>query len=304
MKDQELFTEISKSDLKSFDFITEISGFEKSGILLSPESLLILNKQDGKRVLNLVDEKKKAFILINCSFFTFLLQNLPKIFLFYSRIKHREIKLYIKTLPETETKDWQGIKEFLLKYLNDLGVDFEFINDDLYDATIINNFCVLTNDFSPLGIMLLNSKTKKYIDSVKTEPFRKVFVARDKSLPQRVDSDKEMQDFFINQGFEIIYPENFNSFIDQINYFNECRVIAGISGSALSNCVFMKPGGTVIELLSIFRPNGDNYPIETHHYYRIMANAMRHLYFSISNLTGKSNDFFSNKKALNIIQML
>jgi hypothetical protein len=66
----------------------------------------------------------------------------------------------------------------------------------------------------------------------------------------------------------------------------------------------MKPGGTVIELVSIFTTGSANYPIEIHHYYRIMANAMGHVYFSVSNLSGKAIDFENNKKALDIIKML
>jgi capsular polysaccharide biosynthesis protein len=99
-----------------------------------------------------------------------------------------------------------------------------------------------------------------------------------------------------------VYPESFETFSEQIKYFSECKVLAGISGSALSNCIFMKPGGTVIELLSVFDSEKDM--IEIHHFYRIMATAMRHLYFSVSNLSGKSDDFINNKKYLDIIKML
>jgi hypothetical protein len=59
-----------------------------------------------------------------------------------------------------------------------------------------------------------------------------------------------------------------------------------------------------LELSSIFRPNGDGYPVEIHHYYKIMANAMKHLYFSVSNLSAKADDFAGNQKCLDIIKML
>jgi hypothetical protein len=67
----------------------------------------------------------------------------------------------------------------------------------------------------------------------------------------------------------------------------------------------MKPGGSVIELLSIFGvPSNKEYPIEIHNFYRIMANVMGHLYFSVSNLSGKAIDFEKNKKALDMIKAL
>jgi hypothetical protein len=302
----EVFTEIdeiSKEGLKSFSFIPETACFleEKFIDLKDLSSKEVLK---DKKILNLVDENRKALIIANSDFFPFLLQDLPKIIMFYSRIKNRDVKLYIHTYPKTESIYWKNLKTFLIKYLTDIDVEVEFLNEKGYDGIMINNWCPLENGFSPLAIRMLSSKTKKYVKNQKTEPFRKVFVARDKSLPQRIDSDKSIQEFFIDQGFEIVYPESFETFIDQINYFSECKVIAGISGSALSNCIFMKPGGTVIELLSVFRPNGDDYPVEIHHYYRIMANAMKHLYFSVSNLSAKADDFTGNKKYLDIIKML
>jgi hypothetical protein len=60
----------------------------------------------------------------------------------------------------------------------------------------------------------------------------------------------------------------------------------------------------MIELSSPLKPDPNNYPFEYHHYYRMMANAMEHLYFSISNLSEKEIDFIKNKKALAMIKML
>lgn len=303
MKNEELFTEIHRAEIKSFSFIEETACFlGESFINLKDLSSIQILK--NKKILNLVDKKQKALIFINSSFFTFLLQSLPQIMLFYSRIKNKSAKLYIQTYAHENNQYWNNLKIFLIKYLTDINVSFEFLEESGYDGVMVNNWCPLENKFSLLGIRLLNSKTKKYINNYREEPFRKIFVARDKSLSQRIDSDIRIQEFFVSQGFEVIYPENFNSLADQIDYFGKCKVIAGISGSALSNCIFMKPGGTVIELLSIFRPNGDDYPIEVHYYYKIMANAMKHLYFSVSNFSAKSDDFMNNDKALNVIKML
>jgi hypothetical protein len=302
--DKEKFTEIKKSSIKDFTFIQETIYFEKDGTFVDPQNLVKINELSENGILDLTGRDGKAMVFINCSFFTFIFQSLPTIMFYYSRIINRGTKLYIQELPKTETKDWKGAKDFLIKYLTDIEVEFEFLNKKTLNSIKINNCWILHNDFSPLGIRILNSKTKKYLVSSNIKPFRKIFVARDKSLTQRVDDDSRIQKFFVDAGFEIVYPEQFNSFIDQINYFSECKVLSGISGSALSNSVFMKPGGTVIELLSIFEPNGADCPVEIHHYYKIMANVMRHLYLSISNLSGESEDFVNNKNALDVIKML
>jgi hypothetical protein len=257
----------------------------------------------NKNILNLVNKDNKALVHLDGDFFPFLFQDIPGILYFYSRIKYRNFKLYIYTIAE-DCANYSNLKNFLIKYLTDINVKFEFLNKEDFDGIKINNFIDICSSFDPFSAKLLNSKTRKYLKSYSSVPFKKVFVARDKDLEQRIDSDERIKGFFVEAGFEVIYPEQFDNFIDQINYFSECKVIAGISGSGLSNCIFMRPGGTMIELSSLFKPDPSQYPFEYHHYYRMMANAMQHLYFSISNLSEKEVDFINNKKALDILKLL
>jgi hypothetical protein len=287
-------------------FIQNEEYLEKSKQPDRPRLVSNIPNLEPDRVLSLLGNEKKAITYIDPVFFPFLFQNLTEIVMFYSRIKNRGTKLYIYTLKDfpgvEEEKHWKSLKDFFVHYLADIGVEFEFLDTNSFDAIKINNFFIIPQGFSLIGVKMLSSRIKKYLQRSNVEPFRKIFVARKDYLAQRIDDQKEVQEFFIDQGFEIVYPESFETFIDQINYFSECKVIAGISGSALSNCIFMKPGGTVIELLSVFK--GEEDIAEIHHFYRIMANAMRHLYFSVSNLSGKAEDFENNKKALKTIEML
>jgi hypothetical protein len=286
----------------NFHFNPNVFCFIKTANRLEPQDISNLN---DKNILDLVNKNNKVLIHLDGDFFPFLFQDIPNILYFYSRIKNRKIKMYIYTMREG-SKDYKNLKDFLIKYLTDINVKFVFLKKIDFDGIKINNFFDLSCSFDPFSAKLLNSKTRKYLKSYTATPFRKVFVARDKTLPQRIDSDERVKKFFIEAGFEIVYPEQFKNFIDQINYFSECRVMAGISGSGLSNCIFMRPGGTVIELSSVFKPNTNpnQYPFEYHHYYRMMANAMDHLYFSISNLLEKEAEFINNKKALDMIKML
>lgn len=56
-----------------------------------------------------------------------------------------------------------------------------------------------------------------------------------------------VEDAFRNRGFEIVYPETL-PFLHQIGLYRHCTVLAGFSGSALHNAVFMQEGATLIEL--------------------------------------------------------
>jgi hypothetical protein len=300
-------SEIKNLSFNSFNFEQNIVYFKEIDNTIKPYDNLPSEDLINKNILDLTGDKKKAITFIDNVFFPFLFQNLSSIVLFYSRIKNRNIKLYIcliKSLIPEEEADWKKLKDFFIKYLVDIKIEFEFLEKTNFDAIKIDNVCILSNHRFPFGIASLGAMARKSVRNPEIVPFRKVFVARKNNLDQRIDNDEEIKDFFKNYEFEIVYPEDFDTFWDQIRYFNECKIIAGISGSGLLNCIFMKPGGTVIELVSVFRPNGSNYPTEIHHYYIVMANIMKHLYFSISNLSEKASSILSNKKALEIIKML
>jgi hypothetical protein len=308
MFEEEPVNQIKNMIVEDFYFNKNFSYFKKMEESLDLELVQDTSSIDLEKVLDLTSNSEKAIVKIDTIFFPFLFQNLPTISLFYSRIKNRKVKLYIYEIRELDENDkiqWAKLKDFFIEYLLKLKFEFEFLEKDKFETIKINNFYEIDGVFSPVAIKYLSSKIINNFTKSNLPSFRKVFVARQKPLVQRIDNDKLIQDFFVSVGFEVIYPENFKTFTDQINYFSECSVIAGISGSGLANNIFMKPGGSVIELLSIFDvPSSEEYPIEIHNFYRIMANAMGHLYFSVSNLSGKALDFKRNKKALDIIKAL
>jgi hypothetical protein len=308
MIEEVTITQLRNMVAKDFHFNKSVFYLKKIEEFLDLRKIEDVKVTNLERVLDLTDDNEKAIVKLDTIFFPFLFQNLPSISLFYSRIKNRKVKLYIYEIRELSQKDeveWAKLKDFFVKYLSNLKVEFEFLEKDKFEIIKINNFYEIDGAFSPIGIKFLSSRILRHFTKPNLPPFRKVFVARQKSLVQRIDSDKTIQDFFVSAGFEIVYPENFKTFIDQINYFSECSIIAGISGSGLANSIFMKPKGSVIELLSVFGvSSNEKYPIEIHNFYRIMANIMKHLYFSVSNLSGKADDFTRNKKYLDIIKAL
>lgn len=253
-------------------------------------------------ILDLTGEEK-VVIQINQHVFGFLFQEIPEALLFYSRIKNRKIKVYINIVDPIASSD-SSLSNFFIKYLTDLKIDFEIISNKNFKELKINNFYVLKGHMDPFYIKLIYAKVRKYLKSTDQKPFRKAFIARKKNFQQRIDSDEKIKDFFVSAGFEIVYAEDFNDLVEQINYFNECKVVAGISGSGLSNCIFMKPGGALVEISSFFDINDNGVDVEIHHFYKVMADAKDHLYFSIPNLSGKSEKILANKKVLDIIGLL
>jgi capsular polysaccharide biosynthesis protein len=56
-----------------------------------------------------------------------------------------------------------------------------------------------------------------------------------------------VENVFRDRGFDIVYPETL-PFLHQVGLYRHCAVLAGFSGSALHNAVFMQEGTTLIEL--------------------------------------------------------
>lgn len=258
----------------------------------------------SKKILDLTDLNTKAIVDVDLSFFTFLFQSFAAISKFYSLGKNKKVVLYIKFRQE-QIVGASMLKNFLLTYLADKNINFKIIDVSDYDEIKINNFYPLLSGFDPTTIRLIYSKIKKYVLFKNDRPFRKVFISRSSTLDERITNAEEIESFFKRYGFEIICPEKyFNSFFDQINYFNETKVLAGVSGSGLSNCIFMKPGGTVIELMSIFNIGSEKNPNEIHEFYRIMGATKNHLYISAPNLYGEKEYIFNSQELKKIIEMI
>lgn len=69
-----------------------------------------------------------------------------------------------------------------------------------------------------------------------------------KTANRIVANEYIIERIFESYGFEVVYPESL-SFRNQVLLYSSASTIAGASGSALHNCLFMRSGSVVIELL-------------------------------------------------------
>jgi capsular polysaccharide biosynthesis protein len=129
------------------------------------------------------------------------------------------------------------------------------------------------------------------------KPFRKVFISRkltySDSINIRIDDHEKLEKVFLDNGFDICYPESqFKTFSDQVTYFNETKVLCGISGGGLTNSIFMQPGGKILEMLTSFRfcyPSAQTtiepkMTEELHEYYLHTAFQNKHTIVTLSNV--------------------
>ena len=90
----------------------------------------------------------------------------------------------------------------------------------------------------------------------------KVYVSREKMDDRRTFGEKYISKIFSANGFNVIYPEKL-SLLRQIQIISNCDVLAGCAGTALHLALFMKKGGTVIQLKRN-RKNKDNCSAQNH----------------------------------------
>lgn len=203
---------------------------------------------------------------------------------------------------------------FLANFLSKNEINYRFV-----DTT--KNNCIVANKtyFSPtvnMGLVnsysvnLLRKYFKDYIDDKYASP-EKIYVSRlnaeNKINKNRILEEKYLEDFFVKNGFTV-FNKSFDNYIEQINFFYNAKVIAGVSGAALTNLLIMPSESKVIEITV---PIVVQYDFELdefskfiestshHHFYSHLSFLKKHMYISLptSNFNATSvKNFLKNKK--------
>jgi hypothetical protein len=190
-----------------------------------------------------------------------------------------------------------------------MKIKYQKVHLSKYDKINIDNFFVGNHFNAPA------STTKLYeffIDGIESpkDPFRRVFLSRrEQGLRLQptaiddgmgVDNDRRIDDylgleaFFRRLNFEVVTSSDFESFEDQIRYFNEAAILVSTSGSGLTNALFMKPQQTVVELLSPLLVTIDGYyQKQLHYFYQVVSFRKQHVHVNIPNHSLKVKDLIS-----------
>lgn len=100
--------------------------------------------------------------------------------------------------------------------------------------------------------------------------YDKIYLSRCKMpMDRHTYGEYTIQKIFEQNGFKIIYPETL-PLLKQISLVKNCKVLAGCAGTALHLALFMKPGGTVIQIKrnTVLLDNADT---------QYLINTMKHL---------------------------
>ena len=104
----------------------------------------------------------------------------------------------------------------------------------------------------------------------------------------RVYDEEVLEKYLYSLGYEILSPENFTTFEEQLEYFSNTSMLISSTNAGLSNMIFMPSGSTVVELKTplvrkVYNETRNNaiYIDETHDLYVPIAYQKGHLYVSL-----------------------
>lgn len=156
-------------------------------------------------------------------------------------------------------QDVNPVPEYMYRFLELVGVPRDRVII-LNETTRFRNVFVPTQAFNiPLYSSTEFGKTFDVIAGnvdASCDVYDKVYMSRGMLKERRTYGENVISDIFEKNGFHVVYPETL-PLDKQIAIVKNCRVLAGCAGTALHLALFMKPGGTVIQIKRN-RKNDDN----------------------------------------------
>ncbi len=190
-------------------------------------------------------DKNVVFIgLVYPEFGHFLLEQMNRA---WALLDEKYRKMHVVLINNQDVK---SVPEYMYVFLELMGISRDRIII-LNETTQFRNVYIPTQGYN-LPVYTCEEFGKTFDFMVEnagkpTEIYEKIFVSRDALKLRRTYGEKYVSKIFEKNGFKIIYPEKL-SLIEQIQLISNCKVLAGCAGTALHLAVFMKPGGTVIQI--------------------------------------------------------
>lgn len=173
----------------------------------------------------------------------FLLEHMNRAYALLDK-KYQKMKVVL-----INNMDVNPVPNYMFELLGLLGVKRENIII-LNKTTRFKNVFVPVQCFNiPVYSSYVFGKTyDKIAKNIKsTKDYSKIYVSRTAMKERRTYGEEAVQEIFEKNGYKIIWPETM-PLQEQIAYIKNCKVLAGCAGTALHLALFMKPGGTVIQI--------------------------------------------------------
>lgn len=186
----------------------------------------------------------------------------------------------------------ENFDNLLIELLQENGISYTQVDNSEFTYLNAKNFIPINGADLDTGVSLLYNYLLNKYNVIPETPNKKIYISRKNysSHDIRVDNEEVLENYFIEKGFEIVYPEDIPTFKEQFELFNSCSTLAALSGSGLTSLMFLQENQKVVEILTEvmvgFTMSDDetkviNYGIHDH--YRLMSLLKNHTYLAVLN---------------------
>ncbi|GIV33733.1 MAG: hypothetical protein KatS3mg031_1268 [Chitinophagales bacterium] len=120
-------------------------------------------------------------------------------------------------------------------------------------------------------------------------PADSIYFSRKKAGRRKLVNEEEAERLLTDHGFRIICPEDL-SFIEQIELMKKAKFLVGIHGAALTNMLFMPPGGKVLEMHRSILSKED---LHSDVYWKLAVASGHQYYYQFCDPMHPQEDFFT-----------
>ena len=267
-------------------------------------------EQSSESIIKILNENHKGVITITDNYFHFFSDFVGPIYVFLKGCIQNNIKkveivgLDFATKPNLLEKLVPFLYYCLEMFSDKIEVVYTQIKETKEKQFFqINNSIIIDQQNIGISMDFIYDAAVKFSNSLHNNtPSKKVFISRkndvfkDNSENRNINQD-EIEDFFKSIGFEIVNGEGFSSLKEQINFFNQVSVFAGLTGSGMTSSMFMQPGQTIIEVVCPIT-FGDRDKYEIHNFYKTISMLKKHKYVAISNINNNKEDLIKQLEDL------
>ena len=246
---------------------------------------------EGSSSVSFLEDNKTYVIMDSKSnYHHFLINLMMPALMVLEEVSHEGLHFVLCNL------NWRSGEEnfdnLLVELLQERGISYTQVDNSEFTYLNAKNFIPINGADLDNGVRLLYNYLLNKYNVVKQTPNKKIYISRKNysSHDIRVDNEEILENYFIEKGFQIVYPEDISTFKEQFELFNSCSTLVALSGSGLTSLIFMQENQKVIEILTEVMVGYTMSDDETkiirygiHDHYKYMALLKNHTYLAVLN---------------------
>jgi hypothetical protein len=247
---------------------------------------------DGSKSLNfLEDDTVYVFVDVIANFHHFLLCVLMPSLEVVASVDNKKLHFVLYSRYQKPKAD--NFDNLLIEMLQEKAINYTAIHEFPHEYINSKNFIAINGPDLDSGIPILYDYFVEKYKFVPKRSNKKIYISRSKYITEekRIDNEDAIEKLFKDNGFEIVYPEQIESFKEQFELFNSCAIIAGLTGSGLTNLLLMPKNQIFIEIvtkleITVGDPATDQFFVEEqiHEHYKEFCIYKDHIVISIFNM--------------------